>query len=125
VNAPDRFPDETPVLVRYPLTPDQGKGDRSAWPWLPGTVLGQCGPDEWQVCVEAGELAEAEGGELWYPVCYRDASELRRVPPDVTVSPPGDGGYRQWIARRDGLILAAEDELDGLLAILGELLAQP
>ena len=37
------------VEVRYPLTPEQAQGDRSAWPWLPGWVAEVCGPDEWQV----------------------------------------------------------------------------
>ena len=45
--------------------------------------------------------------------------------PDVTVSPPGDGGYRSWIARRDGRVLAAADGLEELLAALEELLGRP
>jgi hypothetical protein len=54
---------------------------------VPGTVLSQCGPDEWDVLVEAGELATPDDGtpampgtpedELCYPACFRDASELR------------------------------------------------
>ena len=63
------------------------RGDRSAWPWLPGTVLERCGPDEWRVRVDVRELATAENGMpapdgtpdacLLFPVCYRDSSELR------------------------------------------------
>ena len=51
------FPEDTWVEVRYPLTPEQEHGDREAWPWLPGWVVTECGPDEWQVCVQAPELA--------------------------------------------------------------------
>ena len=47
----DRYPDGSAVETGYPLTREQQDGDRSAWPWLPGTVIGQCGPDEWDVAV--------------------------------------------------------------------------
>ena len=117
------FPDETPVLVRYPRSKAEEQGHRAAWPWLPGTVLEQCGPDEWDVCVEAPELVTADG----YPCCFRDSSELRAADgghPGVSVSAPGDAGYREWIARRDGLILACAGELDELLGILDELLGR-
>jgi hypothetical protein len=80
------------VEVRYPL-PGSGQSDRAAWPWLPGTISAVCGPDEWQVCVEARKLATLEDGrsprrntpdhKLFYPVCYRDSSEIRsRAVPD-------------------------------------------
>ena len=46
------FPDESPVEVRYPRSTQEEKGDREQWPWLPGTTVGQCGPDECCVCVE-------------------------------------------------------------------------
>jgi hypothetical protein len=69
-----RYPDDTPVQVRYPLTPDQ---DRDTWPWLPGTIVQQCGPDEWSVCVETPDVATLEDGtapppgtpdgDLFYP----------------------------------------------------------
>ena len=45
-----KFPDNSPVEVRYPRTRQQEQGDRSAWPWLPGSILSQYGPDEWYVC---------------------------------------------------------------------------
>jgi hypothetical protein len=74
------------VEVRYPL-PDSDKHERSSWPWLPGTILAVCGPDEWQVCVEVRELATLEDGrpprrntpdrKLFYPLCFRDSSEIR------------------------------------------------
>ena len=72
------FPEDSWVEVRYPLTSEQEHGDREAWPWLPGWVVSQCGPGEWEICVQAPELAipDAEG-EASYPVCFRDASELR------------------------------------------------
>jgi hypothetical protein len=84
-----RFTDESPVWVRYPLgssTPADAL-PREQWPWLPGSILSQCGPDEWQVIVEARELATRKDGtpvskdtadrNLYYPICFRDASEIR------------------------------------------------
>ena len=83
------FPDDIAVEVRYRLNRQEGLGDRSAWPWLPGSILSQCGPDEWHVCVEARELAvlddrsPAPDGtadeDLFSPRCFRDSSEIRRV----------------------------------------------
>ncbi len=65
-------------------------GDRSGWPSLPVTVVSQCGL-EWHVCVEARELATLDDGTLapagtadgdvFYPCCFRDASEIRRRTP--------------------------------------------
>ena len=84
-----RFPDDSLVEVRYPRDKQEEQGDRAAWPWLPGSILSQCGPDEWYVCVEARELATLDDGspvpvgtadgELLYPCCFRDASEIRRA----------------------------------------------
>ena len=92
------FPDDSPVEVRYPVdgTPTKTSAGttvyisdvpRESWPWLPGVIEQQCGPDEWQVTVLARELAELEDGtrapegtpdeQLYYPSCFRDASELR------------------------------------------------
>ena len=81
------FADDTPVLVRYPRTKEEEKGDRSAWPWLPGTIVEQVGPDEWQVVVEDLAVAVRKDGSkptprtpknrLYYPFCYRDASEIK------------------------------------------------
>ncbi|MGA2827671.1 MAG: hypothetical protein ABSF03_16350 [Streptosporangiaceae bacterium] len=84
-----RFPDDSLVEVRYPRTRQEGLGDRAEWPWLPGLILCQCGPDEWHVCVEDRALAVLDDGrpapdgtadpDLYYPCCFRDASEIRRV----------------------------------------------
>ena len=84
-----RFPDDSPVEVRYPRNKQEEQGDRSAWPWLPGSILSQCGPDEWYVCVEARELAmladgrpaprRDSGRNLFYPCCFRDSTEIRRA----------------------------------------------
>jgi hypothetical protein len=41
-----QFPDESAVLVRYPLDGSRSASDRETRPWLPGTVEQQCGPDE-------------------------------------------------------------------------------
>ncbi len=57
-----RFPDDSPVEVRYPRSKQEEKGDREWRPWLPGTIVGQCGPDEWYVCVEVRELAVLRDG---------------------------------------------------------------
>ena len=84
-----RFPEGSRVEVRYPRTRREELADRSEWPWLPGLILSQCGPDEWHICVRARELGtledgsppppEAADGDLFYPCCFRDASEIRRV----------------------------------------------
>jgi hypothetical protein len=80
------FADDTRVMVRYPRTPEQERGDRAEWPWLPGTIIEQCGPDEWRVVVEDMTLAVRRDGSkpaprtpknrLYYPCCFRDSSEL-------------------------------------------------
>jgi len=71
-----RFPEDSWVEVRYPLTIEQEHGDRATWPWLPGWVVSICGPDEWEICVQAPELGMQHEGETVYPVCFRDSSEL-------------------------------------------------
>jgi hypothetical protein len=74
------FPEDSWVQVRYPLTAEQAGGDRAAWPWLPGWVAAECGPDEWEICVQTPELAAEHEGETVYPTCFRDSSELRPAP---------------------------------------------
>jgi hypothetical protein len=79
--------EDTPVFVRYPRTPEQERGDRADWPWLPGTIVEQCGPDEWQVCVEDMSVAVRKDGSkptprtpsnrLYYPLCFRDSTEIK------------------------------------------------
>lgn len=74
-----RFPDGSSIRVRFPQNQTQETGPRELWPWLPGTVLEQCGPNEWLILVEHPDLAEPdETGEPTYPTCYRDAEEIRR-----------------------------------------------
>ena len=34
-----KFPDESPVEVRYPRSKQEERGDRSRWPWLPDSIL--------------------------------------------------------------------------------------
>jgi hypothetical protein len=101
-----RFPDKSQVLVRYPLrrgpAPERQPGqsedahraalraDRDTWPWLPGTIERQCGPDEWLVTIEDRRLAELDDAtpapqntpeeDLLFPQAYRDSSEIRPVP---------------------------------------------
>jgi hypothetical protein len=82
-----KFPDESPVEVRYPRSKQEEQTDREQWPWLPGTIVEQCGPDEWYVCIEVRELAALQDGRraprgtaspnLYYPCCFRDGSEIR------------------------------------------------
>src|SRR5260370_4597955 len=88
-----RFPDDCEVLVRYPpgRSPHRaGPGSlagRETWPWLRGTIAGQCGPDEWLVTIEERSLAVladgspapdgTPGDDLYFPQCFRDSSELR------------------------------------------------
>ena len=74
-------------MVKFPRTKEEERGDRAAWPWLPGTILQQCGPDEWQVCVEDMAVAVRQDGSrptprtpknrLYFPLCFRDASEIK------------------------------------------------
>jgi hypothetical protein len=95
-----KFPDNSPVEIRYPRNAQEEQGDRSAWPWLPGSILEQCGPDEWYVCVEVRELAVLRDGRrpprrtasrnLYYPCCYRDSSEIR--PRAAGLAIPGTDG---------------------------------
>jgi len=92
-----RFPDYSRVEVRYPRSKQEEHGDRSAWPWPPGTIVDQCGPDEWRVCVEDRDVAMLEDGRraprhtaprnLYYPMCFRDASEIRRRTPQPVLRP--------------------------------------
>jgi len=89
-----RFPGDSRVEVRYPRTRQEEHGDRAARPWLPGSIVEQCGPDEWQVCVENRDVAVLREGRpaprntasrnLYYPLCYRDSSEIRRPAPAVS-----------------------------------------
>ena len=96
-----RFPDEAPVLVRYPLHPGPERqpgqsqeehlailrAERETWPWLLGTIEQQCGPDEWLITIEDRRLAELDDGspapegtpddDLLFPQCFRDASEIQ------------------------------------------------
>jgi hypothetical protein len=58
-----RYPDDSAVEVRYPRDKREEQGvDRAGWPWLPGSIVGQCGPDEWYVAVCERSLAVLEDG---------------------------------------------------------------
>ncbi len=84
------FAEDSWVEVRYPLTREQEHGDRGAWPWLPGWVAAECGPDEWEICVQAPELATWHEDEAWYPVCFRDSSEIRLPEAQAVLEPPAE-----------------------------------
>lgn len=74
-----RFPDESDVVVRFPLT-DEQRADRGTWPWVRGYVAGQCGPNEWDVVVEGAGPVDHDGdGEPLYPSVFRDSSEIRKA----------------------------------------------
>jgi hypothetical protein len=97
-----KFPDEGQVEVRYPRSKQEEQADRDTWPWLPGTIVEQCGPDEWYVCVEVRDLAVLRDGRraprgttsrnLYYPCCFRDNSEIR---PRPTSSGPASEARRR------------------------------
>ena len=81
-----RYPDESPVGVRYSRSKQEERGDRAAWPWLTGWIVSQCGPDDWEICVQEPALAVMDDGsvpppgtpddECNFPVCFRDSSEI-------------------------------------------------
>jgi|SRR5579863_10532188 len=85
-----KFPDESPVEVRYPRLKQDEQADRDTWPWLPGSIVEQCGPDEWYVCIEVRELAVLRDGRcaphetvsrnLYYPCCLGIARSSGRAP---------------------------------------------
>jgi hypothetical protein len=80
------YPEDSWVEVRYPLTSKQDPGDRGAWPWLPDRVVAQCGPDEWEICVQT-ELAMEHQRETVFPVYFRDSSELRALAAEPEAGP--------------------------------------
>jgi hypothetical protein len=87
-NNDGKFPDESPVEVRYPRSKQEEQADRDTWPWLPDPIpVEQCGPDEWYVCVEVRELA-----------VLPTAGGHRAVRPVVTSTTPAASGT----ARRSG-----------------------
>jgi hypothetical protein len=60
-------------MTTWQPDPADPGGDPETWPWLPGIITAVCGENEWQVVV-LDERLEQNGT---YPLCYRDASELR------------------------------------------------
>jgi hypothetical protein len=127
-----RFPDESPVEVRYPRSKQEDQADRDTWPWLPGSIVEQCGPDEWYVCVEVRERAVLRDGRrapramasrnLYCPAASGTARRSGRAP-HPAVPPrrrgaerPGDrgrgdplhdggGGLRRGRVRGGGFLL--------------------
>lgn len=73
-----RYPEDSTVWTPYPLT-DDPIPLYDEWPWLRGTVLGQCGPDEWHIRIDTPELIEHGDGYEWSPACFRNSCELRRI----------------------------------------------
>ena len=81
------FAEDMAVTVKFPRTKEEERGDRAAWPWLPGTIVQQCGPDEWQVCRRGHGRGRAQGRQPAHPphageqavlpAGFRDASEIK------------------------------------------------
>jgi hypothetical protein len=73
-----RFPDESPVEVRYPRSKQEEQGDREQWPWLPGTIVessaartnGTCASRSanWACCAMAGARRAARPAVALLPV---------------------------------------------------------
>ena len=59
-----RFGDGEAVLTPYPTPDAEAAGDRASWPFVPATVVSQCGPDEWELTVEIPSAARLEDGFL-------------------------------------------------------------
>ncbi len=84
------YRDGIAVLVRFPRSKAEGQGDRANWPWLAGVIEQRCAEDEWQVLVQDRLVAETEDvtapphdapdEDLFYPLVFRDSSELRAAP---------------------------------------------
>ena len=104
-----KFPDESPVEVRYPRSKQEEQGDREQWPWLPSSIVEQCGPDEWRARrgARAGRPAGTDGGHprgtasrnLDYPGCFPGTARKSGRAPHPTAPPrrrgagqPGDRG---------------------------------
>ncbi len=96
-----KYPDGLPVLTPFPLTAEQAQCDRAGWPWMHAAIVSRAGPDEWQVVIQDGRATIIdEDGTPWYPVCFRDHTEIRL--PDVGLEElreiffgeyAGEGGY--------------------------------
>src|ERR1035441_9254924 len=86
-----KFPDESPVEVRYPRSKQEEQGDRGTWPRLPGSLVEKCSPDErdgWGAVRERavlgpwprlpGSIVEQCSPDEWY-VCVevRELAVLR------------------------------------------------
>ena len=99
------FPEDSSVEVRYPLTSEQEHGDREAWPWLPGWVVSECGPDEWEICVQAPNS----------PSRTRTAKPTARVLPGRLRAPPAGRGTGGRAVNRLGELSAAEIEAEDAL----------
>jgi hypothetical protein len=70
-----RFPDQSPVEIRDPRNRQEEQGGRGRWPWLSGTIVEQCDPDEWYLCIDVRGAPPAV--TFCYPCCFRDSSEIR------------------------------------------------
>ncbi|WP_432941121.1 hypothetical protein ACQPXM_32965 [Kribbella sp. CA-253562] len=73
-----RYPVYAAVWTPYPLFTGSTELDEPAnWPWLYATILGQSGPDEWHLLIEAPELIEIDdNGVEWLPTCCRNGNEI-------------------------------------------------
>ena len=78
-----RFPDGLAVLTPFPITDEEIAGGRDSWPWVTATVNAQVGDDEWELVITAEEAVTDDDGTPYYPVVFRDSSEIRLPDPGV------------------------------------------
>jgi hypothetical protein len=78
-----RFPDGLAVLTPFPITDEEIAGPRSGWPWVTAIIDSQVGPDEWGLVITDPEAVTDDDGTPYYPVVFRDASEIRLPDPSV------------------------------------------
>ena len=72
------FEEDTLVEVKFPLNREEESGSRENWSWLPGVIITSC-EDEYQILVEDERLGVIEDGEMTYPLCFRDSTEIREL----------------------------------------------
>ena len=84
---------DKPVEVRFPLTAEQAQGDRAHGRGCPGGSLKCAAPMSGRSWSRRPGLGRTEAGEipapgvpddeLFFPSCFRDASEIREPVPEA------------------------------------------
>jgi hypothetical protein len=68
-NNDGKFPDESPVEVRYPRSKQEEQADRDTWPWLPGSIVETVRPGRMvrlRRGPRAGRPARRPAGTAWH-----------------------------------------------------------